>query len=352
MGERYDEVRVDGRMGEGGGQIVRSSLSLAAVCGRPLRVDHIRAKRKKDGLLRQHLTAVKAVATVCGGRVEGAELRSTALTLAPGAPRGGTFEFAVGTAGSAVLVCQTVLPVLLAADRPSTVVFEGGTHNPMSPPFGFFERIYLPALHEMGVRAEARFERAGFFPAGGGRFVLEVEPGLPSAPFERMEKDGDPELEAWALSAHLPDAIGARELAVVRRAFGLGREQARTLRLPSPGPGNVVAIELRCGAAVERVTAFGRRRRPAEEVAEDAVEQARAWIESEAPVGEHLADQLILPLAFAGGCFRCGVWSPHAETHVAVVRAFLGDAALAVAHGPDGTVVSAPGVRSVGSPGD
>lgn len=345
MSERYDEVRIDGRMGEGGGQIVRSSLSLAAVCGRPLRVDHIRAKRQKDGLLRQHLTAVKAVATVCSGRVEGAELRSTALTLVPGAPRGGTYEFAVGTAGSAVLVCQTVLPVLLAANEPSTVVFEGGTHNPMSPPFGFFERIYLPALHEMGARVEVHFERAGFFPAGGGRFVVEVAPGLPDVPFERMEKDGDPEFEAWAISANLPDSIGTREMSVVRSAFGLGRERARNVKLPSPGQGNVVAIELRCGAAVERVTAFGQRRRPAEEVAEDAIEQARAWIESEAPVGEHLADQLILPLAFAGGCFRCGVWSSHAETHVQVVRAFLGEKALGVEHGPDGTVVTAPGTR-------
>lgn len=339
-------VHIDGRMGEGGGQIVRSSLSLAAVLGRPLRVENIRAKRKKDGLLRQHLTAVKAVATVCAGQVEGAELRSTALTLVPGQPRGGTYHFAVGTAGSAVLVCQTVLPVLLAADRPSTVVFEGGTHNPMSPPFGFLERIYLPALVEMGVEADARFEQAGFYPAGGGRFVLEVAPGLPRMPFERLEKEGDPEFEAWAMSAHLPGSIGKRELTVVREAFGIGRDRAHLRRLDSPGPGNALAIEIRCGGAVERVTAFGAKRLPAEEVAADAVAQARAWIESEAPVGEHLADQLILPLAFAGGSFRCGVWSDHSETHVQVVRAFLGDDALTVRHGADGTVVSAPG-RSV-----
>ncbi len=343
MHDRFGPVHIDGRQGEGGGQIVRSSLSLAALLGRPLRVDHIRAKRKKDGLLRQHLTAVKAVAAVCEGRVEGAGLRSTALTLVPGKPRGGTYHFAVGTAGSAVLVCQTVLPVLLAADGPSTVVFEGGTHNPMAPPFGFLERVYLPALAEMGVAATVRFERAGFFPAGGGRFVLEVEPGLPHLPFERVEKEGEAEFEAWAMSANLPGAIGTRELAVVRQAFGIGRDRAHLRRLDSPGPGNAVAIEIRCGGAVERVTAFGAKRLPAEDVAADAVEQARAWVDSACPVGEHLADQLILPLAFAGGSFRCGVWSSHSETHVQVVRAFLGEAALKVSHGADGTVVSAPG---------
>lgn len=339
----FEPVHIDGRMGEGGGQIVRSSLSLAAVCGRPLRIDHIRAGRKKDGLLRQHLTAVKAVAAVCEGRVEGAELRSKHLTLVPGRPRGGTFEFAVGTAGSAVLVCQTVLPVLLAAEGPSTVVFEGGTHNPMSPPFGFLERVYLPALAEMGVRASVRFERAGFFPAGGGRFVLEVEPGLPELPFERVERQGDPEFEVWALSAHLKDGIAKRELAVVREALGIGRDHSHRRQLPSPGPGNVVAIEMRCGPAIERVTAFARKRRSAEDVAAEAVEQARVWLESDAPVGEHLADQLILPLAFAGGTFRCGLWSSHSETHVEVVRAFLGADALRVRHGEDGTLVSAPG---------
>lgn len=337
-------IEIDGSRGEGGGQILRSSLTLAALCGRPLRITRIRAGRRKDGLLRQHLTAVRAVATLCHARVDGAEARSTALSFTPGAIRGGAYHFAVGTAGSAVLVCQTVLPVLLAADAPSEVVFEGGTHNPNAPPFEFLDRVYLPALAEMGVDARAALETAGFFPRGGGRFTLRVTPGLPARPFTRLDRRGPPTIETWAHSAHLPAHIGEREMAVVQRAFDLPRHACRNTALPSPGPGNAVAIELRAGPAVERVTAFGRRGLPAERVAEDAVEQARAWLAGDAPVGEHLADQLVLPVALAGGAYRAAVWSSHAATHVDIVRAFLGPDAITVEHHAGGAAtVRAPG---------
>ncbi|MCB9551904.1 MAG: RNA 3'-terminal phosphate cyclase [Myxococcales bacterium] len=338
-----DTVRIDGSVGEGGGQMLRSSLSLAALLGRPLAIENIRARRQKPGLLRQHLTAVRAIDAICGG-VDGATLGARALRFTPGRPRAGSHHFAVGSAGSAVLVCQTVLPVLLGADGPSEVVFEGGTHNPMAPPFEFLDRVFFPALREMGVELEATLDRAGFYPAGGGRFTVRITPAAALRPFTRLDRAGDLHIEAWALSAHLPEHVGARELAAIRDAFDLPRHLCRNKTLPSPGPGNAVLIELRQGEAIELVSAFGEKRRPAEHVAADAIAQARTWLEATAPVGEHLADQLLLPMALAGGAFRAGVWSLHAATNVDIIRAFLGPDAVQVEETPAGTVVRCPGV--------
>lgn len=338
-----DPVYIDGSQGEGGGQMLRSSLSLAALTGRAVRLDNIRARRKKPGLLRQHLTAVRAIDQICGG-VAGAALGARVLHFRPGPVRGGTYRFAVGSAGSAVLVCQTVLPALLAADGPSEVTFEGGTHNPMAPPFEFLDRLYFPALREMGVDVTAALDRAGFYPAGGGRFTVRITPAERLRPFERLTRDGALEIDAWALSAHLPRHVGEREMTLVAEAFDLPRQQTRALDVSSPGPGNAVSIALRQGAGVELVSAFGSKGRPAEKVAAEVIEQARAWLASDAPVGEHLADQLILPMALAGGVFRAGVWSQHAATNVEVVRAFLGADAVAVEAGEGGTIVRCPGV--------
>ena len=169
-----DIITIDGARGEGGGQILRTALSLSVATGRPLRIGNIRAKRTKPGLMRQHLTAVRAAQSVSGARVQGAELGSTALTFEPDGVRGGDYHFAVGTAGSATLVAQTVLPALMLADRPAHLVLEGGTHNPHAPPFEFLERAFLPLVRRMGVGLQARLERPGFVPAGGGRFILDV----------------------------------------------------------------------------------------------------------------------------------------------------------------------------------
>lgn len=340
-------VIIDGSQGEGGGQMLRSSLSLAALLNRPVHIHNIRARRAKPGLLRQHLTAVQAIGTICGG-IDGAPLNATlgatTLTLHPGPPRPGTYHFAVGTAGSAVLVCQTVLPVLMAASGPSEVTFEGGTHNPMAPPFEFLTRVFFPALREMGITVDATLDRAGFYPAGGGRFTVRITPSPHLIPFTRTERTGPLSIEAWALSCKLPDHVGEREMTAVREAFNLPAYACRAKTIKSPGPGNAVLIELRQGPAIELVTAFGERRRPAERVAADAIAQAQAWLEGTAPVGENLADQLILPMALAGGTFLAGIWSQHAATNADIVRAFLGPAAITTKTTPDGTLVHCPGL--------
>src|SRR6478752_4247267 len=140
---------INGAQGEGGGQIVRSSLALALVTGKSVTIENIRAGREKPGLMRQHLTAVQAAATVCGGVVKGAEIGSRSLIFEPRPVRAGEYQFSVGTAGSATLVLQTVLPALLIADGPSELVLEGGTHNQWAPPFDFLARVFLPLINRM-----------------------------------------------------------------------------------------------------------------------------------------------------------------------------------------------------------
>ena len=169
-------LEIDGSQGEGGGQILRTSLSLSLVTGRPFRIAGIRARRNKPGLLRQHLTAVKAAVDISGARVAGAELGSQTLTFEPAAIRGDDLQISIGSAGSVTLVLQTILPALLRAATPSRVTLEGGTHNPMAPPYDFVANAFVPALRQMGVSITVGLERFGFYPAGGGLMRVEVEP--------------------------------------------------------------------------------------------------------------------------------------------------------------------------------
>jgi RNA 3'-terminal phosphate cyclase (ATP) len=209
-------ITIDGSMGEGGGQVLRTSLALSLVTGKPFRIERIRAGREKPGLLRQHLTAVNAAAAVGGADVDGAALGSRELGFRPGAVRPGEHRFAVGTAGSATLVLQAVLPALLGARGSSSLVLEGGTHNPFAPPFDFLAKAFLPLLARMGAKVEARLERPGFYPAGGGRFHVAIEP------VERLQRldlpsRGEPKRRlARAMVSNLHRNIADRELKAVK----------------------------------------------------------------------------------------------------------------------------------------
>ncbi len=318
-------LTIDGSLGEGGGQVLRTSLALSLVTGRPFRIERIRAGRRQPGLLRQHLTAVNAACEVSGARVTGAELGSRELQFEPGAVRGGEYRFAVGTAGSATLVLQTVLVPLALAREPSRLTLEGGTHNPFAPPFDFLARTFLPAFARMGPRVGARLERHGFYPAGGGRFEVTIEPCARLLPFSLETRSEAVAVSARALVACLPEKIGVRELAVVRERLGLPRDACRVEIIDCPvGPGNVLVIALASDDVVEIVTGFGEKSVSAERVASTACAEASRYLEAGVPVGEHLADQLLVPCAVAGtGCFRTVKPSRHTETNADVVRAFL-----------------------------
>ena len=330
-----DFLLIDGSDGEGGGQVVRSSLTLSIATGTPVRVANVRAGRKKPGLMRQHLTAVQAAATVGAAEVTGDAVGSTELTFRPGrAASGGSaivpgeHRFAVGTAGSATLVLQTVLPVLLTADAPSRLTLEGGTHNPFAPPFEFLDRVYLPLVNRMGPAVEAHLQARGFYPAGGGRFTVDVTPTDRLAGVDLLHRGEPVGHRATAIVANLDRRIAEKELTVVADRLGWAEDRLRVEEARGPGPGNVLLLTVEHEHVTEVFAGFGEVRRSAKAVGNLAVEQARAYLAHDAPVGPFLADQLLLPaaLAAAGGSpssYRITRGTRHLRTHLDLVNRFL-----------------------------
>lgn len=317
-------LQIDGSAGEGGGQVLRTALGLSLARGRPFRIEGIRAGRERPGLLRQHLAAVRAAAAIGDAQVVGDHLGSTSLTFTPRGLRAGEHRVAIGSAGSAMLVIQAVLPGLLVADGPSRLWVEGGTHNPAAPPFPFLARAFLPLLRQMGARVELTLERAGFYPAGGGRVLLEVEPA-PLQPLVLHERGAVLETVACAMVSALHPTIAHRELHVLRERFGLGRDALLVEDVPNAvGPGNAVTLTFRCEHVTELFTAIGERGRNAVAVATTVADEADAWLAHGQPVGEHLADQLLVPISLAGGgSFRTGPLSSHTRTNLEGVARFI-----------------------------
>lgn len=314
---------IDGSTGEGGGQIVRTSLALSLITGTPVRLEKIRAGRAKPGLLRQHLTAVRAAVSI-GASVRGAELGAETLEIEPGSVCGGHHHFAVGSAGSACLVFQTVLPALIAAREKATIVLEGGTHNPFAPTFDYLDRVFLPVLRRMGLQCEAQLERRGFYPAGGGRCSFTVDASSGLSPLDIVDRGNVLGSRATAVVANLPYSIAERELAVVKRRLDLEDASLEAVaEKSSPGPGNVLMLEIECQHATEMCTGFGERNVRAETVANRAVGELRRYLEASAPVGIRLADQLMLPFLIAGGgSFRTVPLSQHSRTNLWVIEQF------------------------------
>ncbi|MCA9569954.1 MAG: RNA 3'-terminal phosphate cyclase [Myxococcales bacterium] len=314
-------ITIDGSMGEGGGQVLRSSLALSMITGQPVHIVGIRAGRKKPGLLRQHLTGLRAAVAISDAEVEGDALGSREVTFRPRAVRGGRHRFAVGSAGSANLVLQTVLPALIAAGETSELTLEGGTHNPKSPTFHFLVQTFLPLLARLGPSVELTLDRWGFYPAGGGAMTARIHPARPSGRLS-LRKRGEVRLEAVAVVCNIPDSVGSRELKVLGRSLDLA--SAEVLKVSGPGPGNVLQVTARTDDVVETFTAFGEKSVRAEEVAKSLAREVKAWLAADVPVGEHLADQLLLPLAMAGGgSFATVAPSLHTLTNMAVVERFL-----------------------------
>ncbi len=318
-------MTVDGAQGEGGGQILRSSLALSIITGTPIHLERIRARRRRPGLMRQHLTAVRAAAEICGAELEGAELGSGELWFRPGPVRGGDYRFAIGTAGSSCLVFQTVLPPLLTASEPSRVVFEGGTHNSMAPPFDFIDRCFLPILARMGASVQVELERPGFYPAGGGRFVAAIKPWTEREQIEVIDTGALVSRRARALVSQLNPNIARRELHVLRSQLRLKKGDCSVEVIKNArGPGNVVFCDIEYENITEIACAFGEKGVRAEDVAHKLVAEAKSYLDAGVPVGEHLADQLMIPMALAGGGrYLTTRLSRHSRTNRDVIGMFL-----------------------------
>lgn len=317
---------IDGSVGEGGGQILRTALGLSLLTGEPLRMSRIRARRKRPGLMRQHLTALRAAAQLGRAEVSGDALGSTEITFAPKGVEAGEYHFAVGTAGSTSLVLQTVLPALLTGPGPCSLVLEGGTHNPLAPCFDFLERAFVPLINRLGPRVTMRLERAGFYPAGGGRICVEVQPAAAIAPLHLLERGALVSRSVTALVSGLPVEVAKRELARARELLNWDDAPFRPrVQAHAVGPGNALLIEIESEHVTELVSIIGERGLPAETVAERAAAEALAYEASGVPVGEHLADQLLIPLALArGGVFRTVNPSTHTTTQAELVSRLTG----------------------------
>jgi RNA 3'-terminal phosphate cyclase (ATP) len=317
-------IEIDGSEGEGGGQILRSSLTLSICTQQPFRITDIRANRDKPGLMRQHLTAVTSAAEICAAQVDGAALGSRALTFIPGALRAGDYSFDIGTAGSCTLVFQTVLPALLTARGASRVSIHGGTHNRGSPPFDFLARSFLPLLGRMGAKVHLELVRHGFYPRGGGEIRAHIAPGGQLGALDLTERGALVRGYAEAYVSAIPADVAQRELKVIGRRLVWPQEQLLLRALPNDvGPGNAVTITLEHENVTEVLTGFGEKGLRAESVAGTAADEACAYLSARAPVGEHLADQLLLPLCLgAGGVFVTTRVTPHLRSNAAVIERF------------------------------
>lgn len=318
-------IIIDGSEGEGGGQVVRNACALSLVTGQPFRIFNVRGGREKPGLMRQHVTAIEAACALGNAECEGLAVGSSDVTFRPGPVVPGDYRFSVGTAGSTGLVLQTILPPLMLADGPSRLVLEGGTHNMMAPPFDFIERAFLPVINRMGPRVSARLVRHGFYPRGGGRIEVEIDPA-PLAPIECLTRGALIERSATAVFAALPFEIAQREIAMARKLLDWPEEAFAVRELPADqGPGNIVLLEAAFEHVTEIVSGFGKLGVTAEAVVKTASARMAGYLASDAFAGPYLADQLLLPFALAGGgSFTTVKPSRHALTAADIIERFLG----------------------------
>ena len=321
-------LELDGSFGEGGGQILRTSLALALLTGKPFRLYNVRAGRPKPGLQPQHLTSVRAAAAVGGAQLRGASRGSSDLVFEPGPVRPGGYHFDIGTAGATGLVLQTVyLPLALGAAGPSKLALTGGTHVKTSPCYHFLDLTWQPYLELLGLRVGLRLRRTGFYPKGGGLVEAHIQPCRRLRGLRLRERGGVRRVTGFSAVAGLPEDIARRQK---RRAVNRLKPYDLHVDLREEnwegGPGTVLALAAESAPVPALFFAVGERGKPAERVADEAVEQLIAYLEgAPAAVDPHSSDQLVLPLALAEGPseFSTTEVTSHLLTNVAVIRRFV-----------------------------
>jgi RNA 3'-terminal phosphate cyclase (ATP) len=320
-------IEIDGSLGEGGGQVLRSSLTLSMMTGKALGISNIRANRKKTGLRPQHLKAVQAATEICDASVEGDKIGSGQITFSPGEIKSGKYRFDIGTAGSTSLVLQTVLLPLSRAAKPSTVTITGGTHVPWSPCFHYLDLQYLPYLWQIGLDIHLRMEQAGFYPRGGGQIRCTIEPAKKLEPLQLTERGRLLEIRGLSAVANLARNIATRQR---RQVIGrLGRRfslnDIRIAELTAPSPGSLILLLAEFEKSKVCYFALGQKGKSADKVADDAIGEFEAFIATNGAIDQYLADQLLLPLAFAEGPseIHTSKVTNHLITNAKVIRSFL-----------------------------
>ena len=326
MSERNYTV-IDGSYGEGGGQILRTSLALAAITGRPLKLVNIRGKRKKPGLRPQHLTGVQACAAVSRAKVAGAELGKQELTFRPEEIVAGSYKFRIPTAGAATLVLQAILPPLWKAKGESNIVVGGGTHVPWSPPFHYLAEVFVPTLERLGFRGEIQISRWGWYPKGGGEINASLRSCRPSGSIILDNSFKLKRITGVSASSRLPEHIRIRQ----RRQLLLRLEKAGLeaeiglMDVPALNPGSLVFLSAQGGESVAGFSSLGARGKRAERVADEAADALLRFLNSEAALDHYLADQILIYLAITPGehRFTTSKITQHLLTNSWVIEKFL-----------------------------
>jgi len=343
-------LRIDGSVGEGGGQVLRAALALSAITGKAFRMENIRAGRPKPGLAAQHLACVHGVARISDAKVSGDRAGSCEVSFAPKKVRPGKYSFRIRTAGSAALLAQTAALPLALAGGESRLKLGGGTHVPWSPAAGYLDGVWAPALDALGLRFSAELRRAGFYPKGGGELELTVHPARrPLMPLDAEARGSLHGLEARVTIARLPEDVARRcreRTDALLGANGLFAEW-ELLRLPAASPGVCLELIASFGLLSAGFSSLGERGKPAEKLAGEAVGALVAFLASGAAVDAHLADQLVVPLALTPGesRFSTNRVTPHLLTVAEVARIFLPGIDLRVdgePGGPGSVYVKAP----------
>lgn len=330
-------LHIDGSYGEGGGQILRTSLSLAAITGQPIRIDRVRANRKQPGLAIQHLTGVRAAAALCQAKLQGDTLRSTTLEFSPTQPvQAKAYEFDVsetigsGSAGAITLILQTVLLPLALASGESIVTLKGGTFIPWSPPAPYIQQVYLPILQQMGIRAEVTLDRWGWYPRGGGQMQLRVTgtgKGIGALnKLQLLDRGALQRVKGVAvvteLPSHIPQRMASRAQNLLEQAHL--KAQVQPLRERGIGPGAGIFLMAEYEQSRAGFGAVGKIGLPAEQVAAIATQELLDFHATGAPVDVHLADQLLLPTALAAepSQYRVAEISQHLKTNAWTIAQF------------------------------
>jgi len=322
-------IEIDGSYGEGGGQILRTALAFSAILKIPFRIKNIRASRRNPGLGNQHLAAVNALARISGAAIEGNKIGSQTLTFIPQEIRPGDYEFRIETAGSITLLLQAIFLPLCLAQGDSTLTLVGGTHVPWSPPFHYFSQIFLPTLKPMKVSAEAMIEKWGFYPKGGGRVQLKINRIDELKPISLVERGPLRKINGFSAIANLPKHVAERQreqaLKRVRRELKIDPEINILFDAPSVGQGSFLFLFAEYEGILAGFSSLGARGKPAEKVADEAVDYLKDYIRSNGCVDPHLADQLVLFMALAKGnsSFTTTQMTDHLFTSLWVVGHFV-----------------------------
>jgi RNA 3'-terminal phosphate cyclase (ATP) len=314
---------IDGAMGEGGGQVLRSALSLSLLTGQGIEIHRIRAGRSRPGLMPQHLAAVEAAKAVGRADVVGARLGSQQLCFQPRGIFAGDYHFDIGTAGATSLVLQTLALPLQFTSEASTLTINGGTHVPWSPCFHYLDRHWRPLLQAMGYRLSLELRMAGFYPAGGGCISAQVEPHGGLRPVDLSRRGRLREIRGLAAVAGLPLHIAERMQRQVTKR--LGKTAVEVVQLPTRSPGAFLMLCARFEQAQACYVSLGKRGKLAERVADESIDQVQAMLDGEAAIDPWLADQLLLPLALVPGrsILRVERISSHLRTLADLVHRFI-----------------------------